>query len=113
MDDTIRDIKRDRKQTKLAELNSLHPSLKFTMEEEDDSGELAMLDMKVINDHGQLHSTWYNKPTDTGLIMNYHCMAPKRYKRSVVSGFVYRIYRACSDWTRFHKSLQCVKKVLE
>ena len=74
MDDTIRDTKRDRKQTKLAELNNLHPSLKFTMEEEDDSGELAMLDVKVINDHGQLHSTWYNKPTDTGLIMNYHCM---------------------------------------
>ena len=113
MDDTIRDIKRDRKQTKLAELNNLHPSLKFTMEEEDDSGELAMLDMKVINDHGQLHSTWYNKPTDTGLIMNYHCMAPKRYKRSVVSGFVYRIYRACSDWTRFDTSLQRAKKVLE
>ena len=78
MDDTIREIKRDRKQSKLAELNNLHPSLKFTMEEEDDSGELAILDMKVINDHGQLHSTWYNKPTDTGLILNYYCMPPKR-----------------------------------
>ena len=47
------------------------------------------------------------------MIMNYHCMAPKRYKRSVVSEFVYRIYRACSDWTRFHISLQRAKKVLE
>ena len=61
------------------------------MEEEDDIGELAMFDMKVINDHGHLHSIWYNKPTDTGLITNYHCMVPKRYKHSVVSGFVYRI----------------------
>ena len=40
-------------------------------------------------------------------------MAPKRYKRSVVSGFVYRIFRACSDWTRFHVSLERGKKVLE
>ena len=41
-------------------------------------------------------------------------MAPKRYKqRSVVSGFVYHIYRACSDWTRFDTSLQSTKKVLE
>jgi len=40
-------------------------------------------------------------------------MAPKRFKRSVVSGFVYRIYRACSDWTSFDTSLQRAKKVLE
>ena len=113
MDDTIRDIKRNRKEEKLYELNNLHPSLKFTMEEEDDNGQLAMLDMKITNDHVQLSSTWYNKPTDTGLIMNYHCLTPKRYKRSVVSGFVYRVYRACSSWENFHKSLDRAKKVLE
>ena len=45
--------------------------------------------------------------------MNYHCMGPKRYKRSVVSGFVYRIFRACSNWEIFHVSLQRAKKVLE
>ena len=62
------------------------------MEEEDENNQLPMLDMKLTNHNGQLSSTWYNKPTDTGLIMNYHSLAPKRYKRSVVSGFVYRIY---------------------
>ena len=113
MDDTIRDIKRSKKAEKLAELNSLHPSLQFTMEEEDENNQLAMLDMKLSNNDGQLSSTWYNKPTDTGLIMNYHSLAPKRYKRSVVSGFVYRIYRACSNWENFHTSLERAKKVLE
>ena len=62
---------------------------------------------------GELSSTWYNKPTDTGLIMNYHSLAPKRYKRSVVSGFVYRIYRACSNWNNFHVSLEKAKRILE
>ena len=45
--------------------------------------------------------------------MNYHSLAPKRYKRSVVSGFVYRIYRACSSWENFHNSLDKAKRILE
>ena len=45
--------------------------------------------------------------------MNYHALAPKRYKRSVVTGFVYRIYRACSTWPHFHQSLEKAKRILE
>ena len=45
--------------------------------------------------------------------MNYHALAPKKYKRSVVSGFVYRIYRACSSWQYFHDSMERAKRVLE
>ena len=45
--------------------------------------------------------------------MNYHALAPKRYKRSVVAGFVHRIYRACSSWALFHESLEKAKKILE
>ena len=58
-------------------------------------------------------SPFHNKPTDTGLIMNFHALAPKRYKWSVVSGFVYRIYRACSNWKHFHTSLEKAKRILE
>ena len=78
-------------------------------------GSLPYLDMKVIHDHetGKLSSTWYNKPTDTGLILNYHALAPKRYKRSVVSGFIHRIYRACSSWQYIHESIEKAKRILE
>ena len=68
--------------------------------------------MKIKNCEGKLSSTWYSKPTDTGLIMNFHSLAPKKYKRSVVSGFVHRIYRACSNWTLFHESLEKAKTIL-
>ena len=69
--------------------------------------------MRIVNSEGTLSSIWYHKPTDTGLIMNFHAMAPKRYKRSVVSGFVHRIYRACSSWQHVHDSLEKAKRVLE
>ena len=38
---------------------------------------------------------------------------PPSYKRSVVSGFIYRIHRACSSWNLFHESLEKAKRILE
>ena len=113
MDDIIRNIKKAEIEAKLAEINNLHPNLKFTIEREE-NGTIPFLDMKLIHEQdGSLSSTWYNKPTDTGLVMNFHALAPKRYKRSVVSGFVHRIHRACSSWEYFHESMEKAKKVLE
>ena len=66
-----------------------------------------------MNQAGVLSSTWYSKTTDTGLILNYHSLAPKRYKRSVMSGFVHIIYRAFSRWQLFYTSLSKAKAVLE
>ena len=120
MDDILREIKESKTSDKLLEINSLHKNLKFTSEcEQQESpsepGKLPFLSMSVIHDResGALSSTWYNKPTDTGLIMNYHALAPKRYKRSVVSGFVYRIHQSCSSWENFHLSLERAKRILE
>ena len=120
MDDIIREIKEALINSMLERINSLHHKLKFTLEiekrePESQQGSLPFLDMKMIHDHsnGKLSSTWYYKPTDTGLILNYHALAPKRYKRSVVSGFVHRIYRACSTWQFIHQSLEKAKRILE
>jgi uncharacterized C2H2 Zn-finger protein len=112
MDDVIRDIKKVKIHEKLDEINSIHLSLKFTIEREQE-GSIPFLDMRIMNNSGKLSSTWYNKPSDTGLIMNFHALAPKRYKRSVVSGFVHRIFRACSSWDHIHSSLEKAKRILE
>ena len=112
MDDVIRSIKSRDIVNKLLEINSLHEKLKFTFEREQERL-LAFLDMLLKRENNKLSSTWYQKPTDTGLVMNYHALAPKRYKRSVVAGFVYRIYRACSSWKLFHASLERAKQILE
>ena len=112
MDNILQDIKREEIEDKLSEINNLHSALKFTIEREVD-GAIPFLDMRIMNTRGRLTSTWYNKPTDTGRMMNYHALAPKRYKRSVVSGVVHRIHRACSTWQNFHDSLEKAKRILE
>ena len=113
MDDIFQDIHKDKKEDKLQQNNSLHPNLSFTSEYQNPIDKsLVYLDMRMFNNDGHISSTWYTKPTDTGLVMNFYALAPKKYKKSVVSGFVHRIYRACSSWSYFHQSLEKAKKIL-
>ena len=112
MDDILKDNKKINIEQKLHDINTLHESLTFTREREKD-GSLPMLDMSILNEGGHLSSTWYCKPSATGLIMNYHALAPKKYKRAVVSGFVHRIYRSCSNWKNVHESLERAKGILK
>ena len=111
MDDIVREIKKVEAQTKLDGINKLHPSFKFTMEEEN-NGSLPFLDMKIICTNRQLASTWYTKPTDNGLTVNFYALAPMKYKRSTVIGLVHRIFRSCSSWKLFHESIQKAKIIL-
>lgn len=87
MDDILREIKRSGIDKKLVEINNLYPNLTFTVETEN-NGTLPFIDIQLLHQGNQLSSTWYSKPTDTGLLLNYHALAPERYKRAVVSGFV-------------------------
>ena len=110
MDDIVRAIKVYFIQNKLFGINSLHPKLNFTLEVERNK-KLSFLAMCIERNTNNLSSTWYCKPTDTGLVLNFHALAPKRCKTSVVQGFVFRIYRACSFCESFHESFDKAKEI--
>ena len=111
LDDVVREIKKNSIEDKVKSINNLHPSLKFTYEEEYKK-RISFLDMSIIHSGNNLSSTWFQKMTDTGLTMNNHALAPTKYKNSVVSGLVHRIFRACSSWQHFHESLVKGKSML-
>ena len=111
MDDVITVCEKESIDSKLKEINQLHSMLQFTVEQEKD-GCLPFLDMLIHNKGGILSSEWYTKPTDTGLTLNFHSLAPMKYKRSVVIGFVHRIYRSCSSWYYIHLGLEKAKQIL-
>lgn len=112
MDDILRNIKTNKIDEKLQEINSYHPNLRFTIEREHENC-IPFLDMKIIHKDENLTSTWYSKSTDTGLTMNFHAIAPMKYKRSVVSGMIYRIHHACSTWKNFTESVEKAKILLQ
>ena len=112
MDDILRSINRNWMEEKLAEVNGLHPNLKFTMEVERE-GKLPFLDMCILHAENTKASTWYCKPTDTGMIVNFHALVLTRYKRSVAEDSIHRLHRSCSSWALFHDSLIRAKEILE
>ena len=69
--------------------------------------------MLITRSDKSLSSKWYIKSTDTGLTLIFHALSPIRYKRSVVSGLVHRIYRSCSTQANFDESLKKGKSILE
>ena len=112
MDDIIMVIKKSYIPTKMEEVNGLHRNLSFTKEREEE-GTLPFLDMLMIHVGNKINSTWYTKDTDTGLMMNYHALAPNKYKRGMIIGMIHRIYRACSHWNYIVESINKAKIMLK
>ena len=76
-------------------LNSLHPSLQFTMESESD-GKLPFLDVLVMRNDGQLRTTIYRKPTFTGLYVRWDSYCSPDRKISLIRSLTIRAKRICS-----------------
>ena len=76
-------------------LNSLHPSLRFTCEEES-VGKLPFLDVKVIRTDKGMVTTIFRKPTFTGRYTPWDSYSPTNYKINLVRSLAHRARRICS-----------------
>ena len=83
-------------------LNSVHPSLSFTMElEHDDS--IPFRGTVLTRCGGTLTTEVYRKPTDTGLLLHFQSHVDSRYKKDLVNTVVNRGYRLSSTKEGFAK----------
>ena len=55
---------------------------------------------------------WYRKKTDTGLAINYHALAPLKYKRNIIITLVHRIFNSTSTYEHLYTGLIEAKKML-
>ena len=76
-------------------LNSLHPSLRFTVEGEED-GSLPFLEVKVTRTEAGMVTSIYRKPTFTGLYIPWDSYSATIYKTNLVRALTSRILRICS-----------------
>ena len=112
VDDIIRSIKETEIERLLEVSNRLHRNLEFTIEGEVNNS-IAFLDLYITRDNRKVTTSWYNKPTDTGVQLNYHACAPTKYKRNIVEGSVHRIHHTTSTWEAFNDGIEKLKKLLE
>ena len=78
-------------------LNTLHPSLQFTCEQEAD-GRLPYLDVMVEKGtDDNILTSIYRKPTFTGLYIPWDSFCATKYKTNTVRNLVQRAHRIFSD----------------
>ena len=77
-------------------LIDLHPSLSFTMEEEN-SNKLPFLDVLVERSESVFLTSIYRKPPFTWLYLSWDAFAPKSRKLSLIKCLSFRALNICSD----------------
>ena len=76
VDDIVRTVKGDPEKV-LRAANLLHPNLQFTIETPNTNGKLEFLDLEIsIDKSRKISCGWYQKPTDTGTILNFRTAPP-------------------------------------
>ena len=76
-------------------LNSLHPSLVFTTELEQNNA-LPFLDVLVQKHHNKFLTTVYRKPTFTGMYQRWESFSPIKLKTNLIQTMVHRALKICS-----------------
>ena len=79
----------------LNSLNEIHPSLNFTMENEQDN-RLPFMDVLVIREETGLSTTIYRKPTFTGLYTRWDSYCSTDQKISLIRSLTNRAMKICS-----------------
>ena len=106
VDDILRSAKVSNIDRKLEEVsNNLHPNLEFTIETLNDNS-MPFLDMEVQLLDPKMNTSWYQKHTDTGLILQFRALAPVKYRKNITEGTMYRIFNATSTWETSLKALK-------
>ena len=91
-------------------MNSRHPSIKFTVEEEE-NGSLSFLDIKITRNGNKLATSIHRKKTFSGVYLNYDSYLPRDYKRGLISTLLYRAYTLCSDYDIIHQEICKLKTI--
>ena len=97
VDDTFCIIAKGKEDSFLDHINDVRPSIKFTMEREQD-GKLPFLDCSLQRDGtGHITSKVYRKKTHTDRYLQYHSHHPVHVRRGVVKSLFDRAARVTSN----------------
>ena len=92
-------------------LNTCHPTLRFTHEVSETS--VAFLDVCITkNNHGELQTSLYSKPTNAHLYLHYTSYHPKHQKWSIPYSQAIRLRRICSSIELFYEASNMLRQDL-
>ena len=85
-------------------LNSRYLNISLTIENEKDN-RMSFLDVNIIRGKDKFTTSVYRKPTFSGVYTHFDSFLPSCNKIGLLHTSLYRCFRICSDWTKFHLEL--------
>ena len=92
------------------QLNSLHPSLRFTYEKESNHS-FPFLDMLVERHDSKFLTSVYRKPTFTGQYLRWNSFSPQKRKINLIGTLVHRAFMICSK-SKLDQELGKIRSIL-
>ena len=111
MDDIFIEIKTENDLIKLKELFEKNSVLKFTYEKSIEN-KLPFLDVMLHKINGRIETNIFRKTTDTGKCLNYKSECHEKYKISVITNYLNRAYKVCTNWKDFNLEISKIKQIL-
>ena len=92
-------------------LSSKHPNINVSLEKESD-GRLSFLDIKFFREKGKFVTDVYRKKTFRGVYTDFNSFTPESYKTGLIKSLLFRCFRLCSDFVKFHHEINILKSIL-
>ena len=84
---------RDHVKKFLKYMNSRHPNIQFSCEEE--YNKISFLDISVTRLNNKLTTSLYRKKTFSGVYLNFNSFLPIDYKKGLIHNLLFRAYNMC------------------
>ena len=81
-----------------------HLNISLTIETEKEN-RISFLDVNIIREKDKFITSIYRKPTFGGIYTYFDSFLPSSNKIGLLHTLLYRCFRICSDWTKFHLEL--------
>ena len=85
-------------------MNSHHPNIQFTSEEEANN-KISFLDISFTRINNKLTTSSYRKKTVSGVYLNFGSFLPLDYKKGLINTILFRAYNVCADYVTLHTEI--------
>ena len=96
----------------LDQLNSFHKLIQFTYEIEHNN-KLPFLDVLLIKNANKIDTTFYRKPTNADISLNWNTYAPTTWKRGTVRTIMSRTCTICSSERYLNEEIKHTELIFE
>ena len=101
---------KDQVKKSLRYMNSRHPNIQFTCEEES-SSKISFLDVFITRMNCKLVASLYRKKVFSGVYMNNNSFLHLKYKKGLIYTLLLRAFNICADYNRCHNEVQYLKLI--